>query len=132
MKSIKEVGRIRGIAHSPICSYLHETMQGVSTIRAFNLTEQFEKRNMDLLNRGIIATQFEIAVHQFFHIRVQLMSMTFMAIVTFMCIYLRDSRDPIILSMMMGYILHINGSVISLLYCYLGFEGRMIDCERSM
>ena len=132
IKSIKEVGRLRGIAHSPCSSYLVETVNGVSTIRAFNLIEQFEARNIKLLNKSMLATQMEIAVHQYFHVRVQLMTLTFMTVVTSMCIYLRDKKDPVILSMMMNYILHIQGAIAGLLYCYIGLERQMIDAEKCV
>ena len=78
---------------------------------------------MKLLNKSMLATQMEVAVHQYFHLRVQIMTLSFMSVVISMCIYLRDSKDPVVLSMMMNYILHVQGAIAGLLYCYIGLEG---------
>ena len=104
LKAIKECGRLRATSSSPLISYLTETVNGVSTIRAFNLIEQFEERNNKLLNQNILATQMQVGVNNYFRMRVNFMVFSFMAIVTTTCIFMREKKDPVILAMVITYV----------------------------
>ena len=48
--SIRETVRISSTTKSPLLSYLGETIAGSTTIRAFNLSDEFIKGNNKLLN----------------------------------------------------------------------------------
>lgn len=53
--SIKETVRLNSTTRSPLLSFLGETIQGSSTIRAFKRNEEFIKVNNQLLNDNILA-----------------------------------------------------------------------------
>jgi hypothetical protein len=46
-RSARELKRMDGITRSPIVEHLSATLQGLSTIRAYNKVEQFEKLEVD-------------------------------------------------------------------------------------
>ena len=56
LMSIKETARLNSTSKSPHISFLTESINGVSTIRAFNLGKNFEEENNRLLNNIILAT----------------------------------------------------------------------------
>ena len=122
LKSIKETGRLRATSSSPLISFLTESLNGVSTIRAFNLTEKFEEENYKLLNKNILATQMQVSVNAYFRLRVNMMVMAFMTVVTTTCIFVREKSDPVILAMVITYITQIQGAIAGLLFCYIGME----------
>ena len=132
LKSIKECGRIRSVTSSPVVSFLTESINGVSTIRAFNLIEEFEQRNEKLLNKTVLATQMQVAVNWYFRIRVNFMALSFTTVVCLACIALRKSKDPVILAMVITYVNQIQGSIAGLLFCYIGMESQMVNVERCM
>jgi ABC-type multidrug transport system fused ATPase/permease subunit len=51
-KSSREIKRIEAISRSPIFSMFAETLNGLSTIRAFNQTEIFSKMNKSIIGRN--------------------------------------------------------------------------------
>lgn len=52
----KETARIESVTRSPLLSYLSETINGNSTIRAFGKQKMFIEQNYRLLNKNILAT----------------------------------------------------------------------------
>ena len=61
-KAIKETVRLTSTTKSPILSYLGETINGASTIRAFKRTDDFVKGVHTLLNKNILAVQMQTGV----------------------------------------------------------------------
>lgn len=55
--SIRETVRLSSTTKSPLLSYFGETISGCTTIRAFDLTEEFILGNNKLLNQNILALQ---------------------------------------------------------------------------
>lgn len=51
-KTSIEVQRIESVSRSPIFSHFTETLGGVSTIRAYNLTDAFKRASMQKVNRN--------------------------------------------------------------------------------
>jgi len=56
--AIRESVRLSSTTKSPLLSYLGETINGCSTIRAFGKSREFIEGNMKLLNENILAVQF--------------------------------------------------------------------------
>ena len=46
----------------------------------------------------------QVAVNNYFRLRVNLMVMTFMGVVTTTCVFVRENSDPVILAMVITYI----------------------------
>jgi ABC-type multidrug transport system fused ATPase/permease subunit len=56
-KAIKETVRLQSTSKSPLLSYLGETINGASSIRAFNRSEEFIEGFHALLDTNILAVQ---------------------------------------------------------------------------
>ena len=90
LMSIKETARLNSTSKSPHISFLTESINGVSTIRAFNLGKNFEEENNRLLNNIILATQMQIGVNMWFKLRVDLMVLAFNIVLTTVCVMVRE------------------------------------------
>ena len=88
--SIKETARLSSTTKSPHVSFLTESINGISTIRAFNLGKNFEEENNRLLNNIILATQMQIGVNMWFKLRVDLMVLAFNIVLTTVCVMVRE------------------------------------------
>ena len=99
----KETARIESVTRSPLLSYLSEVINGNSTIRAFGKQNHFIEQNYAMLNKNIVATQWQNAVPLWFAIRIDLLTIaTQMAIASF-CVLYRKSSSPVMLAMLLSY-----------------------------
>ena len=105
--ALRETVRLTNTTKSPLLSYLGETSNGLSTIRAFGMTSWFIAGNNQLLNENIIANQMMAGVAGWFAIKVDMIAVLIMSIVTVTCISCRSFTNPIILSMLLSYTLTI-------------------------
>lgn len=103
IKSIRETTRLQALSKSPLISYFTESINGASTIRAFELNNQFILENNRLLNRNIVASQMCAGVSLWFSIRVDFMAICLLLSISFVCVLSRDYTDPVILSMLLNY-----------------------------
>ena len=58
----KETARVSNVTMSPLLSFVGEVVNGISTIRAFDKTNKFIADFHKLLNKNIIAKQWQIGV----------------------------------------------------------------------
>lgn len=101
--SLRESVKVASLTKSPLLSCLGETMRGASTIRAFGMKNEFIKRNNDFLNANILSIIIKQGVACWFSIRVDALSLVMMTILSVMCIFWRESVNPIVLSMLLSY-----------------------------
>lgn len=105
--ALRETVRLTNTTKSPLLSYLGETINGASTIRAFGMNQRFIKGNNKLLNDNILANQMMAGVAGWFAIKVDLIALLIMSVVSFVCVLCRGFTDPIVLSMLLSYVLTI-------------------------
>jgi len=134
--SIKETVRLFNTTKSPLLSYLGETINGASTIRAFGKNEEFIKGNHKLLNQNILATQMMAGVTGWFSIRVDVLAIILMITITMTCVIGRSfnhSKDAAILfSMILSYTLTIQYNLTWSLKIFMSLQSNMVNAERCM
>jgi ABC-type multidrug transport system fused ATPase/permease subunit len=130
--SIRESARVCSLTNSPIISYLTETIQGTSTIRAFGYSEIFIEGQAKLINQSILATQMRMGVLEYFRIRVDISATTFVAIICAICIISRENTDPVLLSLLLTYAMNIQNNLTYLLMNQMSIETLMVNAERCM
>ncbi|KAI8916612.1 P-loop containing nucleoside triphosphate hydrolase protein [Powellomyces hirtus] len=79
----REIKRLESVSSSPIYSLFGETLVGVSTIRAFGSEERLGRRMWDLLDANHRHFFYATATSQWFNMRCNYLSATFIAFVTF-------------------------------------------------
>ena len=62
IKAYRESERIESVTKSPILNFIGESISGSSTIRAFRMSNLFNEKNYELLNKNILANQMVVAV----------------------------------------------------------------------
>mmetsp|Transcript_9389 Transcript_9389/g.10546 ORF Transcript_9389/g.10546 Transcript_9389/m.10546 type:complete len:168 (-) Transcript_9389:379-882(-) len=75
MNTYREVSRLESITCSPVITHLAETMNGASTIRAFNAQTNFIKKNYALLDDHVNAHFWMISLNSWIAVRVEFVSM---------------------------------------------------------
>jgi ABC-type multidrug transport system fused ATPase/permease subunit len=72
LKALKETARIESVTTSPVLTHLGESILGVSTIRAFKKTEQFQSNHFKLMDKNLMAMIINKAVRSWFNVRLNL------------------------------------------------------------
>ena len=130
--SIRETVRINSTTKSPLLSYLGESISGATTIRAFELCDEFMQGNNALLNQNILATQMQTGVQGWFAIRVDFLAVAIMLIFSIICIVVRENVNPIILSLLLTYLLQVQVTMIQFLRTFMLMQQNMVNAHRCM
>lgn len=129
-----ETNRLFSTTNSPLLSYIGETINGSSTIRAFNRQEEFIEGFHKLLDDNIIACLMKSGVQGWFAIRVDLIAIMLMFTISLICVLCRDAEDadPVLLSMLLSYIMTIQFNLTWSLKCFMYLQSNMVNAERCM
>lgn len=84
------------------------------------------------MNDNILANQWEEAIPLWFSIRVDVVSLLTMLLVGNFCILSRFHHNPVMLSMLLSYILSLQGQVIGTIQAYIAIEKNMVSVERCL
>lgn len=117
--SIRETVRISSMTKSPLLSYLGETINGSSTIRAFDRSAEFIHGNNVLLNNNILSMQMQTGVQGWFAIRVDILAISLMLTIALVCILAREQAEPVLLSMLLVYMLQIQSTMAIFLRMFM-------------
>jgi len=80
------------IARSPLYSHISSTIQGLSTIRAYEEAKEFSDTLHYYLNEHTKAWYMYIATNRWFGLRIDLISAAFLVFVVFSAVPLADSK----------------------------------------
>jgi len=134
--SIKETVRLFNTTKSPLLSFLSETINGASTIRAFGKTNEFIEGNSKLLNDNILATQMMAGVNGWFSIRVDLLAIVLMLVISLTCVIARSFNDSetyhILFAMVLSQCLSIQANMVWSLKIIMALQSNMVNAERCM
>ena len=104
MKVTKEMKRISRTVYSPIFTHLSESVDGVSTIRTYKKTHQFEDKYWELQDKVYIVNIIDNGVYNWLSFRLNIISLVFIAYYYVNWIYNKEGKDPIMISLMIGYL----------------------------
>lgn len=132
ISAAKEVNRVQSVTASPLLSYVGETMHGISTIRAYAKEEQFINNNFELLNKNTLARMWSEAVPLWYGLRVELLSLVMTLGVCIFCVIERYNANTVLLSLLLSYVLQLQGLVTMLIYFLMSLEQRMVNVDRCI
>jgi ATP-binding cassette, subfamily C (CFTR/MRP), member 1 len=93
ISSVRETARIESNTKSPLLSFMGETFNGSSTIRAFGREKSFVVENNIQLNHNIMANRWASSVQAWFSLRMDLISISVLAFSTIFCVVYRSQDN---------------------------------------
>ncbi|XP_063966914.1 ATP-binding cassette sub-family C member 4-like isoform X1 [Lytechinus pictus] len=112
LASSRDIKRLEGITRSPVFSHLSASLQGLVTIRAFKVQEDFI-RQFDVHQNTHTRTWFLfLSTTRWFGIMLDWMSVTFLAVVSFSCVVSADlfELDSSLVGLSLTYCLMLMGA----------------------
>ena len=130
--SSRELKRLSSIALSPLYTHFHETLTGLTTIRAFRKVKIFINLNEMYLNDYIQATYVNMAASQWLNFRLQMISVIMITIVGFTAVFqhIYSTANASLIGLALSYILNVTGLLNGLLSSFTETEKEMISIER--
>jgi ATP-binding cassette, subfamily C (CFTR/MRP), member 10 len=101
----RELKRLNSISLTPVYSHFHETLGGISTIRAFRQVDRFIKESESHLNSFIRAAYTSNAASQWLNFRLQMMSVFMITAVGFTAVFqhIYSTSDPSLVGLALRY-----------------------------
>lgn len=128
----RELKRISSVSLSPVYSHFNETLQGLSTIRAFRATKRFRRDNeahVEINQKAQFASQ---AAAQWLGLRLQFIGVAMITGVGLLAVIQHqfDVADPGLVGLAISYALSVTGLLNGVVNAFTETEREMIAVER--
>ncbi|OQR90038.1 ATP-binding Cassette (ABC) Superfamily, partial [Thraustotheca clavata] len=132
LEPLREVNRIQQTSISPMISFISESIDGASTIRAFGREQsyRFERLNHIKIDDYTRARLTSCAINVWFSMRMQLISSTIVAVILLALVALHDELSPGIIGLLISYGLSVPSNFTYLVAIWANIETYMISPER--
>ena len=127
-----EISRIIKAVSSPTYSHINESIDGISTIRAFKKSHLFEDRYSELQDKEFIVTIISSGISSWLHVRLGLISIGFTSYYYYNWINNKEGQDPVLFGLMVGYLVSLQYSIQSIIPNISALNSLMISFERCM
>lgn len=130
LASSRELMRLESISRSPIVQNFTETVNGLSTIRAFSLEKFFISRNEDLLNNNTALFFYQQASNCWLGITLEIVSDI---LLTGSCLFIVATRgvmNPGLAGVCLSYAITLPENIYFLVFASSFLENQMVSVER--
>ncbi|KAF9435418.1 hypothetical protein BGZ76_006323 [Entomortierella beljakovae] len=132
MKSSRQVRRIDGQTRSPIYTHLSETLSGLSTIRAFNVTGDFMDEHIKTQEDNGRAFFTYLAMARWLGYRLDAVSALFLGITAIACVAARDTQQASRAGLAMSSVINLSGELQWAIRMSVEAAILMVSVERMM
>ncbi|XP_072300703.1 ATP-binding cassette sub-family C member 4-like isoform X3 [Eucyclogobius newberryi] len=109
LQTSRDIKRLESTTRSPVFSHLSSSLQGLTTIRAFKVHQNFQQMFDDYQDLHSEAWFLFLATSRWFAIRLDAICSIFVTITAFGCIYLRDGLDAGAVGLALSYAVTLTG-----------------------
>ncbi|XP_053202216.1 multidrug resistance-associated protein 1-like isoform X2 [Panonychus citri] len=132
VSSSRQLKRLESVTRSPIYSHFGETLNGVSTIRAFNVSERFIQESAYKVDHNLSCLFPSIVANRWLSIRLELCGNLMILSTAIFAVLSRGSLDPGAVGLAVSYALSITGSLNWLVRMASDLETNIVAVERIM
>jgi len=90
----RELQRLEAVSRSPMVSHFTETVLGATTIRAFEMSKQFEDRALEYLDVNLRPVQLGQESRRWLDQRLEILNVLVQFFTAFFCLLAKDSLSP--------------------------------------
>lgn len=128
----RELKRLSSTTLSPVYGHFNETLQGLSSIRAFRATSRFKRENELHVEANQKAQFASIAAAQWLGLRLQFIGVALLGGVAVIAVIQHqfDIADPGLVGLAIAYALSVTGLLSGVVNAFTETEREMIAVER--
>ncbi|KAJ1555144.1 Multidrug resistance-associated protein 4, partial [Nowakowskiella sp. JEL0078] len=134
MLTSRQIKRIESITRSPVYGTFPSTLEGLSTIRAFDAEDRFFKTFVKTQNQNTQVWFMFLSTSRWLGLRLDFMSSCFILLVSFLAVLLRQSLNltPGIVGLLLSYTLQLIGLLQWSVRQSAEVENMMVSVERVL
>ncbi|KAF9934457.1 hypothetical protein FBU30_001950 [Linnemannia zychae] len=132
MKSSRQVKRIDSISRSPIYSHLSETLDGLTSIRAFGVSKRFMDEHIKTQEDNARAFFAYLGMARWLGYRLDAVSALFLGVTAIACVAVRDSQQAARVGLAMSSVISLSGELQWAIRMSVEAAILMISVERMM
>eukprot|EP01016_Furgasonia_blochmanni_P055750 TRINITY_DN937_c0_g2_i5.p1 TRINITY_DN937_c0_g2~~TRINITY_DN937_c0_g2_i5.p1 ORF type:complete len:493 (-),score=62.67 TRINITY_DN937_c0_g2_i5:129-1607(-) len=129
-KTQAEMIRLESITRSPILGFFSETLNGLTTIRTFNMEDVFMQQHFQNLNENIKNQISNVGLTRWFSLRVNLLSIFFIILPALGLTLLYSDLSASLAGLLLTYCFALDSSLISLITNMNSLDNRLVSFER--
>lgn len=131
-RTSREIKRLDGVTRSPVFAHLSATLNGLATLRAYGVTDSFEKQNRDKLDVNTsMQYHFEVAA-RWLAVRLDFLSLVIVSGTAFLTVAMRDVVPASLSALALSYALQTTGMMQWGVRMLAETENQMTSVERLM
>ncbi|KAF9148512.1 Multidrug resistance-associated protein 1 [Linnemannia schmuckeri] len=126
----RTLARIYVISKSPVYQHFHESLGGVSTIRATKTQERFIEKNAAMVDRMSNNFLSNMGSRRWLDVQLRILSTIVLLCAALFAVLQRDSMDPSLVGLTLSFALTITEEVTSLVRNFCDLQNQLIGLER--
>ncbi|GBM27210.1 Multidrug resistance-associated protein 1 [Araneus ventricosus] len=130
MATSRQVRRLQSISLSPVLSFLSETVQGASTIRAFGSQCEFIQRQNMQVDTNCQAFYTSNMLNRWLGVRLQFLGNAVVFFTALLSVIQRRTFSPAIVGLTLSYALSVTESLANCVKIWTMVENQMVSVER--
>ncbi|KAK9676888.1 hypothetical protein RND81_11G107900 [Saponaria officinalis] len=131
LASAREITRINGTTKAPLTNHAAETSLGVTTIRAFNMTDRFFRYFVDLVDTDAKSFFYSKAMSEWLVQRIESLQIVTLFTATLLLVIPSNGFvAPGLVGLSLSYALALSGTHVFLTWWYCNLETYIISVER--
>ncbi|KAK8524847.1 hypothetical protein V6N12_029701 [Hibiscus sabdariffa] len=129
--SARELRRINGTTKAPVMNHAAETLQGVVTIRAFNMVDRFFKNYVRLVDTDAMLFCLSNAAMEWLVLRIEtIQNLTLFTAAFFLLLLPKNRVTPGLVGLSLSYALSLTGMQLTASTSYCNLSNYMVSVER--
>ncbi|GFT16633.1 multidrug resistance-associated protein 1 [Trichonephila clavipes] len=130
LHTFRQVMRLESTTRSPIYSHFLESIQGVSSICAYKVREEFTKDFEEKLNTHMLCNFNTISCNRWLHFWLDVLGCIIVLVATLLAIQARYSLGPAVVGLVITYALSVTDSLMWFVRMNAELENKSISIER--
>ena len=131
LKTQRETVRLENITNSPIVSGFTSAVNGVGTIRAYNLEQEFLHNQIQKVDTNKRMRMGREALESWFSMRLAMLTF-FINMSAIGYSILSNNQNAALLGLLLTYAMNLNEDIINSIFSYAYMETKMVSVERVL
>uniref|UniRef100_T1KCV0 ABC-type glutathione-S-conjugate transporter n=1 Tax=Tetranychus urticae TaxID=32264 RepID=T1KCV0_TETUR len=132
MATSRQLKRLESISRSPIYTHFGETLSGFSTIRAFDVSEQFMEESAKKVDLNISCLYLSVTLNRWLSTRLEFFGILITLSTTIFAVIARDSLEPGLVGLVVSYSILLTGKLSWFVRTASDFETNIVSVERIL
>ncbi|XP_054708721.1 multidrug resistance-associated protein 1-like [Uloborus diversus] len=130
LSASRQIKRLESTTRSPLYSYFLESIQGVSSIKAYQAEKEFIENFDEILDKHITCYFNTLSCNSWLHFCLDILGCTMVLVATSLAVYHRSYLGAAVVALMITYALHMKNATAWIVRMNTDLENKSVSIER--